>query len=234
MAEGYVNSFTLGVGQFCTKPGLVFGVASREWTKFCDSVATRAKTIPPGVMLHAGIAAAFAKGVAELRGVEWLTDGAARVALVDAATLRARPDLAHEIFGPFALLVTARDDQEMVAVAGELEGQLTAAVHGTDADLATSAAGELLEILPRKAGRFICNGFPTGVEVVPAMNHGGPYPSSTDVRFTAVGSAAILRWARPVAYQNFPDALLPEALKNANPLGLLRLVDGKLTRDALS
>jgi NADP-dependent aldehyde dehydrogenase len=102
-------------------------------------------------------------------------------------------------------------------------------VHGTPAELAASA--DLMTLLSRKAGRLICNGFPTGVEVSPAMNHGGPYPATTDVRFTAVGTAAILRFSRPICYQAFPETLLPPALHNANPLGLLRLIDGKYTRD---
>jgi alpha-ketoglutaric semialdehyde dehydrogenase len=179
-------------------------------------------------MLHAGIASAFASGCEELQDVEWLCQGGARVARVDAATFRARPELAREIFGPYTLLITARDVDELTAVADGLEGQLTATVHGTEADF--GAAAELMAILPAKAGRFIANGSPMGVEVVPAMTHGGPYPACTDARFTAVGSAAVLRWARPVSYQNFADALLPPALQNANPLGLLRLIDGQLTR----
>lgn len=231
IAEGFVASFTGGVGQFCTKPGLVFGAASPEWETFAAAVAARAKLVAPGVMLHAGIAAAFAKGCAELRDVAWLSEGGARVARVDAADFRRRPELAREIFGPYTLLVTARDAGELAAIARELEGQLTASVHGTAEDFAASATAELLAVLPHKAGRLVCNGFPTGVEVVPAMNHGGPFPASTDARFTAVGTASIFRWARAVTYQNFPDAQLPDALKDANPLGLLRLVDGRLTRD---
>lgn len=230
MAEGFVASFTGGLGQFCTKPGLIFGVASPEWNAFADAVVTRAQAVAPGPMLHAGISAAFAKGCAELTGVEWLCTAVARVARVDSATFRGRPELAHEIFGPYTLLVTARDLAELAGIARELEGQLTVSVHGTEGDFAT--APDLLAALPARAGRLIANGFPTGVEVVPAMNHGGPYPSCTDVRFTAVGTAAILRWARPLCYQNYPDALLPAALQRANPLGLLRLVDGQLTRDA--
>lgn len=117
----------------------------------------------------------------------------------------------------------------MRALAEHLEGQLTATVHGSDDELA--AAADLLAVLTRKAGRVLCNGFPTGVEVSSAMQHGGPFPATTDARFTSVGSAAILRFARPVCYQGFPDALLPAELQNANPLGLLRLVNNVPTRD---
>jgi 2,5-dioxopentanoate dehydrogenase len=231
IAEGFTSSFTLGVGQFCTKPGLIFGMESASWKNFADDVANRARAVPKGVMLHAGIEDAFARGVAGLRDVEWLVRGPAHVARVSAAPFVARPELAHEIFGPYTLLVTASDPADLVAIANKLEGQLTASVHGTDAEL--RAASELITTLTRRAGRVICNGFPTGVEVVPSMNHGGPYPATTDVRFTSVGTAAILRFARPVCYQGFADDLLPPALQNANPLGLTRLVDGKLTRDSL-
>ncbi|MES2696983.1 MAG: aldehyde dehydrogenase (NADP(+)) [Verrucomicrobiota bacterium] len=229
LADGLTTSFTLGVGQFCTKPGIVFGVASPEWSAFADALATKARAVPAGTMLHAGIAKAFVTDVAALSGVEWLAQGNAHVARIDAATLLARPELAHEIFGPFTLLVTARDIAELRTVALALEGQLTATLHGTEADL--TAAADLLDILARKVGRIVINGFPTGVEVSPAMHHGGPYPATTDVRFTSVGTAAIQRFARPICYQNLPDALLPDALKKANPLNLLRLVDGKPTRD---
>jgi NADP-dependent aldehyde dehydrogenase len=112
-----------------------------------------------------------------------------------------------------------------------LEGQLTATVHGTTSDL--ESAGPLLACLEQKAGRIVINGFPTGVEVCPAMNHGGPYPATTDVRYTSVGTAAMLRFARPVCYQDMPDPLLPAALQNANPLGLLRLVNGRPSSDPL-
>lgn len=231
IAEGLVASFTLGMGQFCTKPGLVFGVASAEWEAFCAAVAAQAQAVAAAPMLHAGIAENFVRGCRDLTGIEWLGTGTARVARVEGAAFRARPELAQEIFGPFTLLVTVRDAAGLLAIARELEGQLTASVHGTGSDL--EGAGELLAILPRKAGRVVCNGFPTGVEVVAAMTHGGPYPASTDARFTAVGPAGILRWARPVSFQNFPDAHLPEELRDANPRGLLRLVDGRLTREVV-
>ncbi len=232
LAEGLAGSFTLGVGQFCTKPGLVVGVASPEWDAFGAALAARARAVPAAPMLHPGIAENFARGVAAVSAVEWLAGapGPAYVARTDAATFLATPALAHEVFGPFTLLITARDAAELRSLAAALEGQLTATLHGTPEDLA--AAADLAALLAHKAGRVLCNGFPTGVEVAPAMQHGGPYPATTDTRFTSVGTAAIFRFARPVCYQNFPDALLPAALQNANPLGLLRLVDGQPTRDA--
>jgi NADP-dependent aldehyde dehydrogenase len=220
------------MGQFCTKPGLVFGLDSPAWTKFRAAFGARVSGVAPGVMLHAGIRSSYDRGVADLKDVEWLGQGNAHAAHVPASAFRSRPELAHEIFGPFALLITAKDLPELLALIEPLDGQLTASVHGTPEELAS--AGELMTLLSRKAGRLICNGFPTGVEVAPAMNHGGPYPATTDVRFTAVGSSAILRFARPVCYQAFPPALLPPALQNSNPLGLLRLVDGKYSRDPIS
>lgn len=229
IADGLVKSFTLGVGQFCTKPGLVFGIASPEWDQFCASVASRARDVPQGVMLDARIAEAFAQSCATLRNVEWLCERGARVARVDALTYRSSPELAQEVFGPFTLLVTVGIPDDLVSIASALDGQLTASVHGTDEDFARWT--DLFAALPRKAGRLICDGFPTGVEVAAAMSHGGPYPATTDTRFSAVGTTAVLRWVRPICYQGFPDALLPEELRNANPRGLLRLVDGTLTRD---
>jgi 2,5-dioxopentanoate dehydrogenase len=231
IAEGFVGSCTLGMGQFCTKPGLVFGVAGPAWDKFAATVGARIGAVAPGVMLHAGIRASYDRMVGELRDVEWLGRGGAHVARVDAATFLARPELAHEIFGPFSLLITAKDLPELMALLQPLDGQLTACVHGTAEELNSSS--ELMTVLAQKAGRLVCNGFPTGVEVSPAMNHGGPYPATTDVRFTSVGTAAILRFARPVCYQSFPPALLPPALRDENPLGILRQVDAKFTRDPI-
>ncbi|MEO6003759.1 MAG: aldehyde dehydrogenase (NADP(+)) [Opitutus sp.] len=232
IADGLANSATFGMGQFCTKPGLVFGLAGPAWEAFAKKVGSLIGEVPPGVMLHAGIRAAYDRGIAGLENVEWLSRGSAHVARVDAATFRARPELAHELFGPFSLLVTARDLPELLSLIEPLDGQLTASIHGTPRELAS--AGELVTALTRKAGRLVCNGFPTGVEVSPAMTHGGPYPATTDMRFTAVGTAAILRWVRPVTYQSFPAALLPPALQDSNPLGLLRLVDGNYTREPIT
>jgi len=147
------------------------------------------------------------------------------------ALVRKHPELAEEVFGPFAVLVSAQTMSELEDIAENLEGQLTATVHGTANDL--QQAKRLLQILERKAGRLLINGFPTGVEVCPAMNHGGPYPATTDVRFTSVGTAALYRFVRPICYQNFPAPLLPEALKDENPYGIWRLVNGTLTKGAI-
>jgi NADP-dependent aldehyde dehydrogenase len=134
--------------------------------------------------------------------------------------------LLEEVFGPATLLVECRDTEELVAVARHFDGQLTAAMHLEEED--GSLARTLLPVLERMAGRVLVNGFPTGVEVAHAMVHGGPQPATSDTRTTSVGAMAIERWLRPVCYQNFPEALLPEALQDGNPLGVLRLVEGKL------
>jgi NADP-dependent aldehyde dehydrogenase len=245
IAEGLKNSVTLGVGQFCTKPGLVFGLQGTEFEQFQQSLAQLLKTVEPTTMLHAGICDAYHKGLARVSktdGVKLLarseknsdtvkTQGEAVLVSTDAKTFRANPELAAEMFGPFSVLISAPTLAELEEIAENLEGQLTATVHGTPGDF--QKARKLLRLLERKAGRLILNGFPTGVEVCPAMNHGGPYPASTDVRFTSVGTAAIYRFARPVCYQDFPATLLPAALRDENPLGIRRTVNGKPTTDSV-
>jgi NADP-dependent aldehyde dehydrogenase len=151
--------------------------------------------------------------------------------MTDARHYAERPELRGEIYGPATLLVRCETREEVLALARGLEGHLTATLHATPADLAAHEA--LVSSLRRRAGRLIVNGFPTGVEVAPAMHHGGPHPASSDARSTSVGTAAILRFARPVCFQDFPQDALPEELRDANPRGLLRLVDGRPTRDAL-
>jgi NADP-dependent aldehyde dehydrogenase len=246
LAQGLLGSFTLGVGQFCTKPGLVFAVRGPETDSFLAALADAVRAAVPGVMLTPGIRSAFAGTQERLlghRGVRPFAEsgapsvagaeGRAAVATVSVADFLAQPELsALEVFGPFTLVVLADSADQFPACARALEGQLTATVHGSSNELA--AAGPLVAELERKAGRVLLNGFPTGVEVAPAMHHGGPYPATSDTRFTSVGTAAILRFARPVCYQNFPETLLPDVLRNANPLGLMRLVNGTLTRDAVS
>jgi alpha-ketoglutaric semialdehyde dehydrogenase len=240
IAEGLRGSMTLGVGQFCTKPGLVFGLNGHDLEQF-EQVLTRSlEGVAPATMLHRGICESYHTGLdraSKVTGVSLLarslaaadsakTQAESVVLRTDAVNFRKHPELAEEVFGPFALVISAQSMSELVEVASGLEGQLTATVHGTAEDL--GEAGELLRILERKAGRLIINGFPTGVEVCPAMNHGGPYPATTDVRFTSVGTAALYRFVRPVCYQDFPEALLPQELRDDNPLRLRRMVDGRI------
>ena len=244
VAQGLLGSFTLGVGPVCTKPGLVFVTRGADTDAFLQKLADAVRSAPSGTMLTSGIRDAFVENRAKItsvNGVSPLASGApadaaltqaqATVATTTAKHFLAHPALATEAFGPFTLVIVADDAAELSACAAALEGQLTATLHGTTADFA--AARPLLATLEQKAGRLVVNGFPTGVEVCPAMNHGGPSPATTDARFTSVGTAAIFRFARPVCYQGLADELLPPALQNKNPLGLLRLVNGQPTRDPL-
>ena len=245
IARGLLGSVTLGVGQFCTKPGLVFVVRGSDTAAFIEKLAGAVRQAASGTMLTADILDTFARSRDALTAIDGVSEIAAApatptdaatqawpsLASTDAKHFLAHPEAATEAFGPFALVITADDIDEVIACANALQGQLTATLHGTDADIAS--AGKLIEAAESVAGRLIVNGFPTGVEVSPAMNHGGPYPATTDVRFTSVGSAAILRFARPVCYQGFAEPQLPAELRNANASEILRTVNGVLTRNAV-
>ena len=243
IAEGLINSVTLGAGQFCTNPGLVCGIRSDALTRFASAAGAAVRKKTCDTMLNAKIQSAYIRGVEKMRGSDGVelvaesgqtgsaTCGVPTLFKTDAQTYLAGEALAAEVFGPSTLIVSCADTAELLRVAGGLSGHLTATIHGTEDDLETNA--ELIHILERKAGRLIFNGYPTGVEVCSAMNHGGPYPATTDVHFTSVGTAAIFRFARPLCYQNFPDSQLPPELKDENPLGLLRYVNGEYTKSAV-
>ena len=242
VASGLQASVTLGVGQFCTNPGLVFAENNSVTDAFLSQLQALMASTPAGTMLTAGLCAAYRKGVerfAAASGVRRAAGGGAGSAggnaQADAAlfvtsgeTFLNNRGLMDEVFGPSTLVVQCGSREQMLQAARALEGQLTATVHGTSEDLAANR--ELISILETKAGRLIFNGFPTGVEVCHAMTHGGPYPATADGRSTSVGTRAIERFARPVCYQNFPDAALPDELKDSNPLGIWRLVDGQMGR----
>jgi NADP-dependent aldehyde dehydrogenase len=149
----------------------------------------------------------------------------------DAKTFLSHAELGEELFGPSSIFVRCSSKEDLERVARSMAGNLTATLLGTPEDL--TAHRDLIALLEMKVGRLIINGYPTGVEVCHAMQHGGPYPATTDSRFTSVGAAAIERFARPVCYQGFPDALLPPELQDANPRGILRIVEGEATRDSL-
>ncbi len=241
LADGLVQAITLGVGQFCTNPGVLVGPRGDALDRLSARLAERIGRAESGTMLYARLHEAYERGLDRARalGAAVLasgpagTPGRARPALlaVQAERFLASPELGEEIFGPVSLVVSAEGQGELVRVAESLEGQLTATIHGSARELEQYA--RLVDVLRRKAGRLIFNGFPTGVEVGHAMHHGGPWPASSDARTTSVGSAAIARFARPVCYQNFPEASLPPALRNRNTLGIWRLVDGRTTRDDL-
>ncbi|HEX2013250.1 MAG TPA: aldehyde dehydrogenase (NADP(+)), partial [Roseateles sp.] len=229
LAQGFADSLTLGVGQFCTNPGLLLALDGPDLGRFLAAVAPLLAAKPQGQMLTPGIQAAYEAGAARLReqpGVTMACAAAgAQLAVADAATFLGNPALHDEVFGPSAILVRCRDAAELLDLAERLEGQLTATLQMEPGDAAL--ARQLLPVLERKAGRILANGFPTGVEVGHAMVHGGPWPATTNPQYSSVGSSAIERFLRPVCYQDLPDWLLPPALQDGNPLGLWRRVDGR-------
>jgi alpha-ketoglutaric semialdehyde dehydrogenase len=240
LAQGFVDSLTLGVGQFCTNPGLVIALESSDLERFRRAASEKILAKNAGIMLTPGIQAAYRSGLqqlATLKGVHTLAQGqpeqgtcAGRAALLstNAEDFLVAPNMQDEVFGPASLLVSCRNIDEMVALAEQLSGQLTASLHLETEDIAV--ARRLMPILERKVGRIIVNGFPTGVEVAYSMVHGGPYPATSDSRTTSVGAAAIERFLRPICYQDVPESLLPLALQDVNPLSLWRLRDGQLAQ----
>lgn len=244
IAAGLHASFTLGAGQFCTKPGMVFlsdgADASRFTTNLQQDMNQPARFhLLAEVIRHSYRAATNTRktkgNVKLISGAEAENDtngiGAALFE-TDAQSFLKDPELASEIFGPSTLLVRHSRREEVLEIARGLEGHLTATIHGTEQDL--SEFMDLIAILEGKVGRLIFNGFPTGVEVCQAMVHGGPFPATSDGRSTSVGSQAIYRFCRPVCYQGFPDEALPEELRDDNQLGIWRMVDGEMTREPVS
>ena len=234
LAEAFFGSLTMGVGQFCTNPGLVF-LPEGTGLVFLEKLKVLVEAGTPGTMLNASICRAFAEEVeafAETEGVETIArsataagpgQGAPAVFSVSLRRFLEADLLQGEMFGPAALIVRGSIG-EIEAAIPELEGQLTATVHGTEAELAAHAS--LVAALQQRAGRLIFNAFPTGVEVCHSMVHGGPFPATSDGRITSVGSMAIHRFVRPVAWQGFPESCLPAELQEGNPLGIRRMVDG--------
>lgn len=230
VASGFADSMTLGAGQFCTKPGLLFAPAGSDLPRL---VAERLATVSGAPMLNEQIAKGYAGALDELahhEGVEVVAGGdggdapAPTLLRTDAATFVADPEhLTHEAFGPAAIVVEYRDVAELQRALAVIDGQLTATVQAVDDD---PDAGAVLPLLAERAGRVLVNGWPTGVSVTWAMQHGGPYPATTSVQTTSVGTAAIDRFLRPVTYQSTPDPLLPEPLQEENPWRLPRRVDG--------
>jgi 2,5-dioxopentanoate dehydrogenase len=246
IASGLHISFTLGAGQFCTKPGMVFLPEGEDAASFITQLQKSVGGSSPFHLLTGAIRSSYRSGLVARKAKKSLRllaenpqaggDGDQSVGAAlfetDAQSLLKDPELAEEIFGPATLLVRHSDRNALLEAARALEGHLTATIHGTEQDLVDFS--DLIAILERKVGRLVLNGFPTGVEVSHAMVHGGPYPATSDGRSTSVGSQAIFRFARPVCYQGFPDAALPEELKDDNPLNVWRMVDGEMTREAIS
>ncbi len=238
-AKIYAQSITLGTGQFCTNPGLLLGIKSPDLDDFINDLAEEIVQIEPSCMLHPNIIGAYEKKKEKVMQqddldliMEYPDDVAvnyARQAIttVDGHTFLNNTTLHQEVFGPFSMVVQCDDVGQLTQILQELEGQLTGTIIATDHEIREQS--EVVKALRDRVGRLIYNGVPTGVEVAPSMLHGGPYPASTDSRFTAVGKDAIRRWVRPVSYQSWPDELLPEALQNDNPLGIRRLINGDVT-----
>ena len=244
IAQTYAGSITLGSGQFCTNPGLIIGVKSEGLTNFVNTLAKEIVKIEPSCMLHPNIAGAYEtnkanaiaqSGLKVLAGYEnEVEPNFARqvVTTVEGETFLNNPTLHHEVFGPFSLVVQCQNIEQLEDVISNLEGQLTGTIISDDNEIVKHS--KIVNALQNRVGRIIFNGVPTGVEVCPSMHHGGPYPASTDSRFTAVGVDSIKRFVRPFSYQDWPNELLPDALKNENPLGISRLVNNHATANKIS
>jgi alpha-ketoglutaric semialdehyde dehydrogenase len=240
IAKGFVDSVTLGVGQFCTNPGIVLGMLGDGLERFRRAAAAESSTRLAATMLSPTIHTAYRRGIQRLESAQDVSTlarvessecgclGGPALFAVPASRLLTNPGLADEVFGPSSLLVECETLQEMSCVVECLPGQLTASlfIEGADVEMART----LMAMLERKVGRIVCNGYPTGVEVSYAIVHGGPFPATSDSRVTSVGATAIERFLRPVCYQNVPAALLPDSLQDNNSLNIWRLRNGKLTQ----
>lgn len=241
LAKQIAGSVTLGVGQFCTNPGLIIGIDNEHLQTFVQQLGKEIELLAPAKMLHPGIAKNYEQklGTAlQQKGVQLIAqatgnfkEGLISIAITTAVSFLQNPVLQEEVFGPYSLIISCADENEMLEVAKSLHGQLTATLMGTAGDIRKHQ--QLLSQAKEIAGRLIFNNVPTGVEVSLAMHHGGPFPASTDSRFTSVGADGIKRFARPVCHQNWDDEFLPDELKNANPLHIWRTVNNELTRNAI-
>jgi len=244
IAASYAGSITLGVGQFCTNPGLIIGIKGDALNQFIVALSNQIGNIPPAAMLHEGITKAFfekRKLALSQQGVELIAissteakenQGIPTIATTTGDVFLKNKLLHQEVFGPYSLIVQCSDKNELLQVAKKLEGQLTATIMATDADINQNT--ELLDVISDKCGRMILNGVPTGVEVCLSMHHGGPFPSTTDSRFTSVGADAIKRFARPISFQNFSNHLLPVELQNENMLKINRRLNDIITNQSIS
>lgn len=238
-ANAYAGSITLGAGQFCTNPGVLLGIKGTALNEFAEQLAKAIENTTPACMLHASMQADFEKGILKMqaeKGVSKVAQftgevppnhGRATVLKVNGQEFLKNKVLRHEVFGPFSIIAECDNEAELLQIINTLEGQLTGTIIGEEKELHQHQ--DVVFALQNRVGRLIFNGVPTGVEVCAAMLHGGPYPASSDSRFTAVGTHAVYRWVRPLSYQNWPDDLLPAELQNENPLQIARTVNHKLT-----
>ena len=240
LAKMLAASIALGAGQFCTNPGLIIGIVSDALKLFTHDLGKAIQQMQAAPMLHNGIANAYKQNKANAllqKGVHLVAEseteitkneGVPTIATVDADIFLSNPILHREVFGPYSLIVSCKDMNELTAVAKNLEGQLTSTLLATENDLQQNE--ELIDAIKNCCGRIILNNVPTGVEVCLSMHHGGPFPATTDARFTSVGADAIKRFARPICFQNWSNELLPDELKNENPLQLWRTINNQLTK----
>lgn len=243
LAQRLAASITLGAGQFCTNPGLILGINSPDFQIFVDALGAAIESSAKATMLTSGIWQNYATrseellqddvvkliGRSQAEENKLINQAIPTVAKITAKEFLKDDKYREEIFGPWSLVVVAEDEEELQALVAVIGGQLTATVMAQDNELAEYTS--IIQTLQEKAGRLIFNGVPTGVEVTAAMQHGGPFPATNDSRFTSVGTGAIKRFVRPLAWQDWPDSLLPDELKNENPLNIYRLVDGNWTRN---
>lgn len=238
-AKTYAGSITLSSGQFCTNPGLILGIKGDDLTNFIQKLSEEIVKIEPTCMLHPNIIGAFETKKATMQKQAGLRTAASfseeissnygrqAITTVEGATFLQNTALHQEVFGPFSMVVQCENALQLEEIIANLEGQLTGTVLAENVELKNYE--NVINTLQNRVGRIIFNGVPTGVEVCAAMVHGGPYPASTDSRFTAVGINSIKRWVRPFSFQSWPNNLLPDELKNENPLGISRIIDGKQT-----
>jgi NADP-dependent aldehyde dehydrogenase len=243
LAKIYAGSITLGTGQFCTKPGLLLGIKGKYLSDFIQTLSNEIVEIEPSCMLHPNIVGAYENNKAKALSQSEITVTAdydvdvknnyARQAIttVEGKTFLENTALHQEVFGPYSIVVQCENENQLEAIISKLEGQLTGTVIADNNE--AENYNEVISALQNRVGRIIFNGVPTGVEVCPSMVHGGPYPASTDSRFTAVGIHSIKRWVRPFSYQDWPNNLLPDELKNENPLEISRLVNNTKTSDKI-
>ena len=243
LAKTYAGSITLGTGQFCTNPGLIIGIKGENLQHFIQNIGREIVKIHPSVMLHPNIHNAYKKNkntlisqsdieiVSEYEGELRMHHAQQVITTVEGKTFLENPTLHQEVFGPFSLVVQCDDAKQLKKIISQLEGQLTGTIIAEQTEI--SVYSDIIAALQLRVGRIIYNGVPTGVEVCPSMVHGGPYPSSTDSRFTAVGVDSINRWVRPFSFQNWPNQLLPDELKNDNPLHIVRSIDGRRTKEKI-
>ena len=243
-AKNYAASIVAGTGQFCTNPGLILGINSKELEDFIANLVLELDNLEPTCMLHPNIKAQYENLKSEVLGQEGYTQQTSlnkevkpnyalqNVITVDGSTFLKNKTFHKEVFGPFSVVVKCDNIQQLNKIIHDLEGQLTGTILNSDLkELETFK--EVIENLKNKVGRLVYNNVPTGVEVCSGMTHGGPFPASSDSKFTSVGLTAVKRWVRPVTFQDWPDALLPVALQDKNPLDITRTVNDILTKNSI-